>query len=174
VIARTVMVAVILVVALALQTTVFVVLPTGWFRPDLMLLIAVAFALTDGQLSGVRVGFAAGLLTDLLVALTPAGIATLVYAGVGYAVGGIRPYLAPTSASAPLIIAFGSGIVGTATYGTIALLLGDERLSATMLLQVVSAVAFYNVVLAVPVFGLVRRLAARFPLTGGTADEPVL
>lgn len=169
---RAVLVGVVLVVALVLQTTVFPLLPTGWFRPDLLLLVAVAFALVDGPLPGVRIGFAAGLLTDLMVALSPAGIAALVYTGVGYLVGSIRPYLAATSMSAPLIVAFGSGLIGTLAYGLIALLLGDERLSSTVLLQVSSAVALYNVVLAVPVFALVRALAQRLPRSANLADDP--
>lgn len=171
-IVRAVAVGVVLLVALTLQTTVFPLLPTAWFRPDLLLLVAVAFALADGSLSGVRIGFAAGLLTDLMIALTPAGIFALVYTGIGYLVGSVRPYLAATSVSAPLIVAFGSGLVGTLVYGTVALLLGDERLSPTLLLQVSSAVALYNTVLAVPVFALVRAITQRLPRTARTADEP--
>lgn len=168
---RTVIIGILLVVALAVQTAIFPLLPTGWFRPDLLLLVAVAFAFTDGAASGIRIGFVAGLLVDLMSSLAPAGIASLVTIGIAYLVGTVRPYLAATSVSAPLIVAFTTGLVGTATYGMIALLLGDERLTAVVVGQVASAVAMYNVVLAVPVFALVRLISRRFPRLAMAADD---
>ncbi len=160
---RGVMIGVLLVLAITAQTALFPLLPTAWFRPDLVLLVVVGVALSEGPLSGLRVGFVGGLLTDLLTTLSPAGITTLVLTVVGFVVGSVRPYLATSSLTAPLIVAFSAGLIGTAATGTLALLLGDERVSAAMLLQASFAVAVFNVVLAPLALPLVHRLFERFP-----------
>lgn len=170
-IARTVSIGALLLACLVAQTAVFPLLPTAFFRPDLVLLVAVAMALADGPLPGLRVGFVAGLLTDLSVVLVPIGIAALVVGTVGFAVGSVRPYLSPASVTAPLAVAFGASLVATGAYGTLALLLGDERVTVPMLVQAAGAVAVYNTLLALPVFALVRRLVEQFPrVQGAHAD----
>lgn len=170
-IARPLIMFLVLIVAATLQTALFPVLPTGWFRPDLLLLLVVAVALEDGPLPGMRIGFAAGLLTDLLVSLSPAGVATLVMTVIGAVVGTIRPYLAPSSLSAPLLIAFATGLFGTATYGTLALLLGDDRVTGMMLLESSVGVALYNAVLAPLAIGPIGRLLRHFPRQTATAVD---
>ncbi|MEX2325096.1 MAG: rod shape-determining protein MreD [Nitriliruptoraceae bacterium] len=170
-IARPIVIGLALIIAVTLQTALFPLLPTGWFRPDLLLLLVVAVALEDGPLPGMRIGFAAGLVTDLLVTLSPAGVATLVMTVIGTVIGTIRPYLAPSSLTAPLFIAFASGLLGTATYGTLALLLGDDRVTGTMLVQSSVAVALYNAVLAPVVIGPVGRLLRKFPRQTATAVD---
>jgi rod shape-determining protein MreD len=162
-IGRAATVGALLMAALLAQTALFPLLPTAWFRPDLLLLVAVAFGLADGPLPGLRVGFVAGLLTDLFVALVPLGIATLVVSVVGFAVGSVRPFLAPSSLSAPLAVAFGASVVATGAYGTLALLLGDDRVTVAMIAQAALAVAIYNTLLAAPLMALARVVVGRFP-----------
>ena len=161
-------VALLLVTALVVQTALFPLLPLGGFRPDLLLLVVLAVALRDGPLSGLRIGFCAGLLTDLLVAQAPVGLASLVYTGVGYTVGVARPYLAPDSITAPIVLAFLSGLLGTAGYGVLLLLLSEDRVSSLLLLQASLSVALYNTLLAPAVLGVVTRLTDRFPLRGAS------
>jgi rod shape-determining protein MreD len=166
VILRALVVALLLVTAALLQTTLFPFLSLAGFRPDLLLLVAVAIALHDGPMAGARVGFAAGLLADLLIAQAQVGLAALVFGAVGFVVGMARPYLAPESFTAPLILAFLSGALGTAAYGVLALLLGDDRVTVPLLLQASLVVALYNTLLAPFVFAAVGRLSDRFPLGG--------
>jgi rod shape-determining protein MreD len=168
VILRLVVVTLLLITAALLQTALFPFLSLAGFRPDLLLLVAVAIALADGPMAGARVGFAAGLLSDLLVSQAQVGLAALVFGGIGFAVGLARPYLAPESFTAPLIIAFLSGAFGTAAYGVLALLLGEERVTIPLLLQASLLVALYNTLLAPVVLAIVRRLADRFPLGGSS------
>lgn len=153
-----------LVTAVLAQTALFPFLALAGFRPDLLLLVVVGVALSDGVLPGLRVGFAAGLVTDLLVDQAAVGLAALVFTGVGYTIGLARPYLAPDSLTAPVLLAFVSGLLGTAGYGVLSLLLGDERVTGQMLVQASVTVALYNTLLAPIVFGVVRRLTDRFPL----------
>jgi rod shape-determining protein MreD len=171
VIARVVLVGVLLVTAIVLQTALFPSLELLGFRPDLVLLVVLAVGLRDGSLSGLRVGFVAGLLTDLLVSQAPLGLSILVYTGIGYAVGLARPYLAPDSMTAPVLLAFVSGALGTAAYGVLALLLGDDRVTPVLLLQAALTVGLYNTLLAPVALGLVGRLSERFPLRGHAVAE---
>jgi rod shape-determining protein MreD len=164
VIARLLATGLVLFTAVVLQTSLFPAVTFVGFRPDLLLLVVVAIALADGPLSALRVGVVAGLLTDLLVSQAPAGLAVLVYGVLGFTVGLARPYLAIQSLTAPLILAFLTGALGTAAYGTLALLLGDERVTLTLLVQAALTVGLYNTLLSPLVLAAVRRLSARFPL----------
>lgn len=154
--------------AAVLQTALFPSLTLLGFRPDLLLLLVLAVALREGPVTGALAGALAGLLGDLLVAQAPVGLGVLVSTGVGYAAGLARPYLAPGSVSAPLLLAFASGAIGTAGYGALASLLGDDRVTTALLAQASLAVALYNTMLAPVVFGVVRRLSERFPLRAPT------
>ncbi len=153
----------VLLSAALLQTTVFPHLTIAGFRPDLLLLVTVAFGFREGVGSGLRVGFAAGLLADLLVNQTAVGLQALVFLAVGYTVGVARPYLAPESVSAPLVVAFVSGIVGTGGYGLLARLLGDATFTADRVVQAAVLVALYNTILAPIVVNAVGELGERFP-----------
>lgn len=161
---RVVVLALLLVTVVLAQTALFPFLALGGLRPDLLLLVVIGVALSDGVMPGLRVGFAAGLMADLLVDQAPVGLAALVLTGVGYVIGTARPYLAPDSLTAPVLLAFLSSLLGTAGYGVLSLLLGEERVTGQMLLQASVSVAIYNTLLAPIVFGVVRRLSARFPL----------
>jgi rod shape-determining protein MreD len=166
VIARTGLVALLLATALLLQTALLPLVALGGFRPDLPLLVVVAFALRDGAATGVRVGFTAGLLTDLLLQGSAVGVTALIFVAVGYAVGIARPYLSPESITAPLVLSFAAGLVGTAGYGVVARLLGDARFTAQLVVSASLFVAFFNTLLAPPVLGMVRSLSSRFPVEG--------
>ncbi len=163
---RVVAVGLLLLSAAVVQTAVFPALNLGGFRPDLLLLVVVAIAVKDGSLPGLRVGFAAGLLADLLVAQAPVGLATLVFTGIGYTVGAARPYLAPGSVTVPLLLAFVTGLLGTAGYGVLASLLAEAGIDLSLLVQASLGVALFNTLVAPIVLGSVRRLSDRFPLEG--------
>jgi rod shape-determining protein MreD len=166
VILRTLVVGLLLLTAAVLQTALFPALSLGGFRPDLLLLVVLGVALKDGALAGLRVGFAAGLLADLLVAQAPVGLATIVLTGTGYVVGVARPYLATGSVTAPLLLAFVSGVLATGAYGVLAALLGESLVDAGLLVQVSLGVGLFNTLLAPVVLGVVRRLSDRFPVEG--------
>lgn len=164
---RALAVGLLLVTAAVLQTALFPFLTLAGHRPDLLLLVTVAIGLRDGPLPGLRVGFAAGLLTDLLVSQSPVGLAALIMTLIGFVVGLARPYLAPESVTAPVFIAFITGLLGTAGYGVLAMLLGgNDRVTPMLLVQSAVAVGLYNTLLAPVVLTAVRRLSDRFPLTG--------
>jgi rod shape-determining protein MreD len=164
--ARVGLVALLLATAVLLQTALLPLVAFGGFRPDLPLLVVIGFALRDGAATGVRVGFAAGLLTDLLLQGSAVGVSALVFVVVGYLVGIARPYLSPESVTAPLALSFAASLVGTAAYGTIARLLGDARFTLQLVVAASLFVAFANTLLSPVVIGTVRALSGRFPVEG--------
>ena len=163
-IARTLVVAALLLAAVVLETALFPALTLFGFRPDLLLLTTVVFATRDGPLTGVRIGATAGLLGDLLVSSSPAGLSVLLYGVAGAVVGWSRPYLAPSSVTAPLLLAAGASVLSTAAYGVVSSLLADERVSAVMVLQASIAVGLYNALLTPALQVVVRRVCEAFPL----------
>lgn len=154
----------VLLTAVLLQTTLFQHVTLAGFRPDLLLLVTAVAAYRDGPLTGIRVGFTAGLMTDLLLNQAPLGLTTLVLLSVGYAAGVARPYMASDSVSAPLVVAFTSAVVGTTAYGVLSRLLGDPRFTTVLIIKTSIAVALFNTLLAPAVTALLRRLTRSFPV----------
>lgn len=165
---RTLTIMALLVLAAALQTAVLPVVSVGGFRPDLLLLLVIAFAVLDGPEAGVRIGFVAGLLTDLLLATSAIGVGALTMAVVGYAVGTARPYLAPNSSTAPLLLCFAGSVVGSLLLGTLSSVLGDAAASPDLLLTVALFVGVVHTVLMIPVLSLTRAVSERFPAEGAS------
>lgn len=154
----------VLVTAAILQTSLLPFLSMSGFRPDLLLLVTIAFALKDGLLTGLRVGFAAGVLVDLLLNESPVGLTALVYVGVAYAVGTARPFLAPDSWTAPVILSVMGTLVGVAGYGLLSAVLAEDPIAIGLVVQASLVSAIYALLLAPVVFGLVRRLSEQFPV----------
>ncbi len=170
-ISRLLLLTTLLISAAVIQTALLPAIGITGVRPDLLLLVVIAVALHDGALGGLRVGFAAGLLTDLLVLEAPAGLAALVWTTVGFAVGSARPYLASDSLSAPILIAFASALLATFGYGLLTVLLGEERGSPTLLFQGSVGIAVTTTLVAPVVLPVMRRLLDRHPPRGASVDE---
>lgn len=160
---RAVALGLLLVTAVLLQTALFPHLAIAGFRPDLLLLVTIALALDGRPSTALKVGFVAGLLADLLMDQGPVGLSALVLLAVGYGVSLARPYLAPDSVSAPLVMVLVASLAGTAGYGVLSRLLGDPRFTGWMILETSVVVALYNTLLAPLVTVAVRRLRRAFP-----------
>jgi len=170
-IARTLVLGLLLLTVAVVETALLPFLPLRPIEPNLLLLIVLAVALHDGVQPGARVGFVAGLLVDLLVAQAPVGSATLVFTSVGGIVGTARPYLATASVTAPLILAFVTGLVGTVAYGSMSLLLGEERVTWEAVTAAGLRVGLFNTLLAPLALVVVRRLSNRFPIGAAMTDD---
>jgi rod shape-determining protein MreD len=161
---RVSVVALVLVTAAILQTSLLPFLALSGFRPDLLLLVTIAFALRDGSLTGMRVGFAGGILSDLLLNESPVGLTALVFVGIAYAVGVVRPFLAPDSWTAPMTLSVMGTLVGVAGYGLLSAVLAEDPIAMGLIVQASLVSAIYALLLAPIVYGLVRRLSEQFPL----------
>lgn len=158
------MVALVLVSTAIVQTSLLPTLSLSGFRPDLLLLLVIAFALRDGLLTGLRVAFTAGVLVDLLLNESPVGLTALVYVGIAYAVGVARPYLAPDSLSAPMILSVAGTLVGVAGYGLLSAVLAEDPVSLDLVATAALVSSLYALLLAPIVMGIVRRLSDQFPI----------
>lgn len=158
------MVALVLVTTAIVQTSLLPTLSLSGFRPDLLLLLVIAFALRDGLLTGLRVAFTAGVLVDLLLNESPVGLTALVYVGIAYAVGVARPYLAPDSLSAPMILSVAGTLVGVAGYGLLSAVLAEDPVSLALVATAALVSSLYALLLAPIVMGVVRRLSDQFPI----------
>ncbi|MDP8970101.1 MAG: rod shape-determining protein MreD [Actinomycetota bacterium] len=167
--ARLGLMAMVLLTALLLDTVVLPGLSVAGWRPGLVILSVVAFALADGRETGACYGFAAGLVTDLLaVGDSVVGLWALVLLGVGYGVGRIRPYLAGTAAFGEIAVSGLATACALTLYGLAALLLDREPFSLVDALRAAVVVGLFNGLLAPllvrPVRALSRRVGAS--LTG--------
>lgn len=146
--------------ALLLQDTALTQLPLPGAAPDLLLVLVVAYALVEGPLSGMTIGFVAGLLADTL-ADHALGRLALAYAVVGYATGFMED---DTDRSTLLpFVAVGAGAIGAVLlFAGVGLLLGDPRVTLHSVGRSLVSAVPYSVVLTpfvVPVLGaLVRRI----------------
>ncbi len=150
---KTLMLFIVMAVAVSLQSTVIPVLSIGGVRPDLVLVVVVSAALTVGRETGLICGVFGGLLQDLL-SVGPFGYNTLSKMLLGFLVGLYERKVNQGSLLLPLL-AVAAATVGAAVLAVVFLLAyGQERLIASLLVQVLPATA-YHILLAVPVHFLI-------------------
>jgi rod shape-determining protein MreD len=165
---RSAVVAVVLILALVLQTSLFPAIAIAGFRPDLLLLVTAVVALRDGTMSGLRVGAAAGLLTDLLLTDAHLGLSVVTHVGVAYALATVRPYLTMGSPFLGPAVGFSTAVVGTLAHGALSTLLADTLADGLRLMTAAIAAGVWATLLWPVVDGLLRRTLGRFPV-----DTPV-
>lgn len=154
------------VVAMALQVSVFSEIAWNGIVPDLVLLVVVAGALVRGGRFGILLGFTAGVLLDL----TPpadhtAGRWALALLIVGYVAGRLRPEGAadrnPPALTVVAVVA-GCSFLGTSVFTLTGLLTGDIAAGVGQVLPVIGISLVWDVLLTpllVPgMLALFRRL----------------
>jgi rod shape-determining protein MreD len=158
VVRRTLSVALVVVAALLLQSTVFADLRLLGVRPELMYLITVSFALLEGPNEGAVVGFIGGLAQDFLLN-EPKGITALTLTLVGYAVGMSRQYIVSPSPLIPTIVVAIGTALGVGFYEVVSFLLGSFDQPATLGARVALLAALYNAVLTPILYPVLRRIS---------------
>jgi rod shape-determining protein MreD len=152
--------AVVLVVAVLLQSTVLARLTLAGVRPDLLVLAVVSVAVATDPVTGAVFGFVAGLVADLLFDL-PVGVSALVYTAVGFAVGTVRVYL---TSHRPLVHLVLVGAASLASVWCCGLLLRVFDLSSwAAVARAGPLVAVYNLLLTPFVYPVVWALTERVP-----------
>lgn len=151
------------VVALALQSTVLSYATILGVIPQVVLVVVLCLAFTDGERVGLVAGFFGGLLQDLqLPEGSIVGLYALVYTLVGYAVGVIREYTPAESVWTPVItVAVASAMVEFG-YAGLSIILGQQWIGLATTTKVVGLVVLYNTLLTPLVFPVVRRVADRY------------
>ncbi len=134
------------VVALTLQLGVATDLQLFGVQGDLMLLVAIAGGIAAGPDQGAAIGFAAGLVYDLMLQ-TPFGLSALTYALVAYGVGSLQDSVLRAAWWIPVASAAAASAAGVILYGVFATVLGEELVGPT-LVRVALVVGVLNAVAA--------------------------
>lgn len=125
--------------------------------PDLVPLAVAAVAIYAGSVTGAAMGFATGLLLDLLVGGTM-GVSSLVLTAVGYAVGRYREVRDPAHG----LMAIPVGAAATAGwlmgFAAVSFMLDVGASVSALVFRDMLVTTVLNTLLALPVFALCRRL----------------
>jgi rod shape-determining protein MreD len=156
--------AVLLLVALVIQSGLFSRHPVASVEVDLFVAVAVAGGVLGGAHRGAVMGFVSGCACDLLLH-TPFGLSALTYALVGYAVGSVAAGRIRQSRVFPIICGFFGGAFGVLGFAVFGELVGQPYLSDPDLAAIVLVRAAGAAVLALPVTAALR-WAWRPPVEG--------
>jgi rod shape-determining protein MreD len=125
--------------------------------PDLTPLIVGAVALWAGSVPGAVTGFFVGLLLDLALGQN-VGSSSLVLSAVGYSVGRFGELRDPAHG----LIAIPVGVMATAEYlvafAAVSFMLETAPSISGLVVRDAVVTTVLNAIIAVPVFGLVRRI----------------
>lgn len=159
--ARAIAAALLVSLALVLQTSVFSQLAWRGVVPDVVLLVVVAAGLARGSHFAMVLGFGGGLLLDLAPpADHVAGRWALALMLVGYVAGQVRHETRPGVGQCLATVAACS-FLGTSVFALTGLLLGDAGFGVSDLLRVVLAGVVWDVVIAAFVLPLTMRMLIR-------------
>ncbi len=140
----------VLFVLWALQVSIFAHLRPFGVAPDLLLVGALVGGIVGGSEFGVRHGFFAGLLLDLVVP-GPLGLAAGLYGMLGYATGLFSRSVDSEDPRVLPIMIGSAAFLATLAYGLGLGVLGSEQFVEWRLLWVAVAVAFSSIILVLPV-----------------------
>lgn len=146
----------VIVIGLVLHTAVLGHLRIAGVAPDLMLLMAVVGGLVGGAERGAWLGFACGLVADLVVNTTPVGLSALVFTVVGFTVGTIQSGILRSSWWIPLVTACVASAAGETFYALTGAVVGQTQLVTNRIATIVALVAVLNAALSPLVVRVLR------------------
>lgn len=154
-------VAVLIVVTVTLQVSIFEHFSISGVVPDLALLVVIAAALVRGPSYAAMVGFFAGLVLDLAPpADHTAGRWALSFVIVGFLTGMVRADGETTIPSTLFLVASGA-FIGTSIFALTGLVLREPGVDVNGALQVVPVAIGYDLLLTPLVIPLVLLLFRR-------------
>ena len=136
----------VLITLLTIQLGVLANLSIFGVQADLMLLAAIAAGISAGPERGAAIGFASGLMYDLMLQ-TPFGLSALTYAIMAYLVGSLQDSVLRAAWWIPVATATAASFVGVILYGVLGTVLGED-LVGWELLRIAVIVAVLNTVFA--------------------------
>jgi rod shape-determining protein MreD len=143
--------AVVLQIAIAPQIAVFGIVP------NLVFLVVVTLALTEGSVAGSVAGFAGGLLFDLL-GTSVVGPYALVFCIVGYVAGLLNANMFAESWLLPVTVVFLASLGAEFSYGVVMAILDVGMPFAFALTRIMLPGAVYTTALAVLFYPLLSRV----------------
>lgn len=124
--------------------------------PDVIPVVVAALGLLGGAILGAVCGFLTGFLLDSLL-LQTLGVSSLALLLVGYLAGRFREGFEISSSLIPPLVIGSLTLLGATAFGVIQLMLGVETPVSLLVLREVLVKALLALILALPVYPLVRR-----------------
>jgi rod shape-determining protein MreD len=128
--------------------------------PDFLLLVVVTLALVEGPREGAWVGFAAGIIFDLLGS-GPVGPMALVLTVIGYMAGLLHENMFAESWLLPLTVLAVASLASVLAYGLLLDVLGAGGPFVTTFFMKMLPEALYDTALALLVYPWLARLLRR-------------
>lgn len=147
--------AVVLLLAVLLQTAVAPHLRLLGAYPDFALIAVVCVALVKGSETGAVFGFLTGMLTAIAL-MEPFGLSAFVFVLVGYFAGRYAETADLPAGLAPLLTVFAATLLANGLFATAQFLLAREVPLGFFLGRVLLPSLVFNTLLAAPVYLLVR------------------
>jgi rod shape-determining protein MreD len=148
---------ILLLLAVTLQISTFSQLHVLGGNADLTVLAVAALALYAGSVPGAIAGFAAGLLLDLALGAN-LGATSLVLTVVGYFTGRYMELRDPAHGLIPLPVALAASAGYVAGVAAVQFMLDVGASVSVLAIREMIATVLLNVILALPVFAVVRRV----------------
>jgi rod shape-determining protein MreD len=162
---RTVIAVALVILAVALQTTLFVSVHPFGSTPALTLLVVLAVSRHLGRVEAVVIGFGTGLLSDLL-SESPLGLWALVTASVAYATVRLRRrFEDDLTLLGPGVFVLTLGAL--ALYALLGTIFGEQTLADAQVVRKMLLPAVYNTVLAAIVLPPITKLLRARPSRTG-------
>lgn len=158
-------VAILCVLALTLQLTVFSKVRVAGVAPELLALVAAMSGLTVGSRHGSLIAFFAGLLWDVYLA-TPLGLSAASFALVAHAVGSVEEGLFASTRLQAAVLVMTATAAALTLYALSGELVGQDGLLGSGLAQTILLASAWNALLSTPAAPLVR-----WALTSRPADR---
>ena len=152
--------ALVVLVAVVLETTVLTHFDVLDAAPGLCLLCVLAVGYEDGPESGALFGFAMGLTLDLFL-ITPIGLSALSFALTGYAIGAFQAGIVRATPWLYPVIGGLGGLFGGLVFIVVGGIVGQDELLSVHGVQIVVVSAVWDALLAPAVIPVVRRIARR-------------
>jgi len=154
-----------ILIRLALVVFIAVLLQFGFFSQisilgsvaNLLPVVVVSIGLLGGAVAGSVTGFATGLAIDAMIGGTP-GIASLSLMAAGYLAGRWREGYDIVSSLVPPLLAGALSALAALIYAGLTLTLGIDAPVSVLALREVLVQGLLGILLAIPVFPLVRRI----------------
>jgi rod shape-determining protein MreD len=147
--------AVVLIVAVALQTSVAPHLRLLGANPDFALIAVVCVALVKGSETGAVFGFLTGIITAIAL-MEPFGVAAFVFVLIGYFAGRYAETADLPAGLAPLLTVFVATLAANLLFALAQFLLGRQVPLEFFLYSVLLPSLVFNTLLAAPVNLLAR------------------
>ena len=162
-------VALLLVIAVALQVLVVSRFSVLGVTADLFLIFTIVVAIGRGSMEGAVFGFFAGVVADTAF-IQPLGVRSLVYVLTGYFVGMLVARFGTVNPWGAFLVAAGASLAAQVLFGLFQYMMGPRAGFLTMLATQMLPETALDALVTVPVYVLLVRLRVLSPAHAGFGE----